>query len=98
MNGQIYTRGIQIPVEIPENILLLFYGLINKNMELFRYLIIHSCLQPRRSDLYLLNKYNIHIEQIFKPNNKYLSLLQTLMRNIQNLLNIDTKNNKKSGA
>ncbi len=29
MNGQIYTLGIRIPVEIPENILLLFYGLIN---------------------------------------------------------------------
>ncbi len=45
MNGQIYTRDMQIPVEIAENISLLFYGLINEKMELFLYLITDCCLQ-----------------------------------------------------
>jgi hypothetical protein len=64
-------------------------------MELFRYLPTDCYLEPRKFYLNLFNEYNEHIEQIFEPNNEYLSLFKTLMRNIQNLLNIDTKNNKK---
>jgi hypothetical protein len=94
-NGQIYRDCVQIPVGIPENISLLLYDLINKQIELFRYLITHCCLQPRKCYLNLLNEYNILIQQIFELNNEYLSLSKTLMRNMQNLLNIDTKNNKK---
>ncbi|CAF3973864.1 unnamed protein product [Rotaria sp. Silwood2] len=59
------------------------------------YLLTDCCLQPRKFHLNLLNEYNIYIEQILEPNNKYLSSFKTLMSNIQNLLNIDTKNNKK---
>ncbi len=66
IDGQIYEGGAPIPVEIPENILLLFYGLINKQIELFSYLITDCCLQPQKCHLNVLNEYIVHIEIIFQ--------------------------------
>jgi hypothetical protein len=63
MNGQIYTLGIRIPVEIPENILLLFYGLINPGRWL-RITVFLAVTSP----------YTVVYEEIWYENGPYLTV------------------------
>ncbi len=69
------------------------YDLINKQIQLFAYLITHCCLEPSETDLIRLNECKHYIDEIFHQNNEY-RLIQRTMFNINYLLNeIDKKKN-----
>ncbi|CAF1354382.1 unnamed protein product [Adineta steineri] len=71
------------------------YDLINKQMQLFIYLITHCCFQPSESDLIRLNECIHYIEEIFHHSNEY-RLVKRIMFHIKNLLNeINKKNNQE---
>ncbi|CAF4013907.1 unnamed protein product [Rotaria magnacalcarata] len=86
---------IDLQIKFHTRLLRALYDLINKQMQLFSYLISHCCLEPSESDIIRLNECNHYIDEIFHQSNEYL-LVKRTMSTINNILSkIDRKNNDK---
>ncbi|CAF0745210.1 unnamed protein product [Rotaria sordida] len=86
---------IDLQIKFHTRLLRALYDLINKQMQLFTYLITHCCFEPTEIDLIRLNECNHYIDEIFHQSNEY-QLVQRTMFNINNfLLKINKKNNDK---
>ena len=59
--------------------------LLNKQMQLFAYLITHCCLQPSPTDLIRLSECDHYVEEIFHQSNEYV-LVKRILLKMKNLL------------
>lgn len=86
---------IDLQIKFHTRLLRALYDLINKQMQLFIYLITNCCLQPTETDLIRLNECNHYIEEIFHETNEYIYVKRIII-NVQNLLNrIEQKSNEQ---
>ncbi|CAF3634513.1 unnamed protein product [Rotaria sp. Silwood1] len=86
---------IDLQIKFHTRLLRALYDLINKQMQLFTYLITHCCIEPTKTDFIRLNECDHYIDEIFHQTNEYL-LVKRTMFNINNiLLRIDKKTNDK---
>jgi hypothetical protein len=85
---------IDLQIQFHTRLLRALYDLINKQMQLFVYLITHCCFQPSETDLIRLNECNHYIEEIFHQTNEYL-YVKRIMLNINNLLSKIEKTNEE---
>jgi len=83
---------MDLQIKFHTRLLRALYDLINKQMQLFAYLITHCCFQPTETDLIRLSECNHYIEEIFHQTNEYI-FVKRIMFNINNLLR---KINKKT--
>jgi len=64
-------------------------------MELFCYLITHSCLKPTDEDLKRLNECHSYIKELLYRNEEYVWLEQ-LMSDMKKIIKVDQINSRKS--
>jgi hypothetical protein len=84
---------IDLQIKFHTRLLRSLYDLINKQMQLFNYLITHCCFQPSETDLIRLNECIHYIDEIFHQSNEFV-LVKRVMFNVKNILSkIEKKTN-----
>ncbi|UJR27179.1 hypothetical protein I4U23_008475 [Adineta vaga] len=93
---QLYNKQlIDLRMKFHPRLLRALYDLIDKQIQLFTYLITHCGFQPSETDLIRLNECHHYIEEIFHQCNEYRAVKRICLQ-LNNLLNeIHDKNTHK---